>query len=272
MLTKIRFPVYLFFFLLQFSPISKACAQVIREDDPELMRIDVSEKTGDLIPADLLFTNQDGKTEALSRYFDGKRPVLLILAYYECPMLCTMVLNGLTEAVHAASIEPGRDYRILTVSIDPTETTELALAKKKAHLKMLNRAEQDTSWVFFTGREEDIQALAGAIGFKYFFIEERNEFAHPAVITVLSPQGRISRYLYGLSYNPNDLKLALLEAAEGKIGGTVGRLLLYCFHYDPQAKGYVIFARNLMKLGGIITLIFAGLFLGIFWFRERYSS
>lgn len=267
--TANNFSIFILLVFILIFGISDGSAQVIRTDDPELNRIDVAEKTGDFIPLDLVFINQDGQPEPLSRYFDGRRPVILVLAYYQCPMLCTMVLNGLTQAVYSASLEPGRDYRILTVSIDPTETSELALAKKKTHLKMLNRSEQDSSWVFFTGTEQDIQSLAEAIGFKYFYIPERDEFAHPAVLTLLSPQGRISRYLYGLSFNPSDLKLGLLEASEGKIGGTVGRLLLYCFHYDPEAKAYVVLARNLMKLGGLITLIFLGLFLGLFWFRER---
>jgi protein SCO1/2 len=160
---------------------------------------------------------------------------------------------------------------MVTISINPDESFNLAAAKKKNHLAALNKPVKENGWVFLTGTAENSKMLADALGFKYYYVEERNEYAHPAVIFVLTEEGKISRYLYGIEYKETDLRLSLLEASEGKIGSTLDRIILYCFHYDPDAGGYVIFAGNLMRIGGVITVLFIGTFLFILWRRENYK-
>lgn len=246
--------------------------QIVTDQIPELQNIDVVEHLGDTIPQHLTFINDRGEEVPLSNYLHRGRPLMLILAYYNCPMLCTLVLNGISQAIDQVDLKLGRDYEILTVSIDPEETVELAAAKKRTHLNMLNQSDSDSGWTFFVGREEEIKMLADAIGFKYYYIPERKEFAHPAVVLMLSEDGKITRYLYGIEYKPLDVKLSLLEAAQGKVGSTIDRLILYCFHYDPNAGGYVAVAANIMKLGGALTLGLILIFLGLLWIRELKSK
>lgn len=244
--------------------------QVVRENDTTLAKIDVVERLGDKIPRGLVFTDESGARVSLESYFAEKKPVVLVMAYYTCPMLCNLVLNGLADAARQIDFNPGQEYRIVTVSIDPTETNLIAGAKKKNYLQSLGRPDlSDDAWHFLVGDESQSKALAEAIGFKYFYDESRREYAHPAVITILSPEGVITRYLYGIRFNPRDLRLALMESAEGKIGTTLDRIILYCFHYDTEAGGYVLFAQNVMKLGGLATLLIMAGLLGFFWIRER---
>ncbi|MBN1407118.1 MAG: SCO family protein [Calditrichaceae bacterium] len=244
-------------------------AQIANQNPDELQNINVEEHLGQTIPVDLQFTNEQGENILLQRYFNQSKPVILVLAYYECPMLCTLVLNGLTQSVYKLNMLLGEDYQIVTVSIDPTETKELAAAKKQSHLKMLNQPENPHGWVFLTGTEGNINKLTESVGFKYYYVEERDEYAHPAVVMLLSETGKITRYLYGIEYKTNDLKLGLLEAAEGKVGSTLDKLILYCYHYDPNAKGYVIFASNVMKLGGAVTLLLLSAFIGLLWVKDK---
>ena len=248
--------------------ITLSQAQIANQNPAELEDIDVEEHLGEFIPLDLRFTDDLGNTVSLNDYFNQKKPVILVLAYYECPMLCTLVLNGLTQTVYNLNMQLGDEYKILTVSIDPGESTELAVAKKQSHLRMLNNPENTDGWTFLTGTETNIRKLADAVGFKYYYVEDRDEYAHPAVVMLLSDEGKISRYLYGIEYKTNDLKLGLLEAAEGKVGGTLDKLILYCYNYDPNAKGYVLFASNMMKLGGAVTLILLSGFLGLLWLKD----
>lgn len=252
------------------GPDNNANAQALVEDDPELMQIDVVDHLGDTIPLNLSFVNHKGEEVRLEDYFHNDKPVILTLAYYRCPMLCTIVLNGLTETM--TKLEgwyPGDKYDVLTISIDPAETPELAEAKRHRYLSNLGDLGKKGDWHFFVGDEPQIKELADALGFKYFYVEERKEFAHPAVVFILTEDGVLSRNLYGLEYSPRDLKLSLLEAGRGDIGSPMDKLILYCFHYDPDEKGYVVFATNVMKIGGLITLIIVGAFL-IFLFA-RYK-
>lgn len=245
-----------------------ASGQALQKNDPALQGIDVEEHLGDTIPFDVNLVNDHGDTVTLGAYFGDHKPAVLVMAYYTCPMLCNLVLNGVSNAIGGMPLEPGKDYRVLTVSIDPRDSVALAAAKKKNYLTELDRKGADTAWTFFVTSADESKRLADAVGFKYYYVPERKEYAHPAVITVVSPAGVISRYLYGVQFNPRDLRLALVEASEGKIGTTVDRILLYCYHYDPDAGGYTLLAFNVMKLGGIATLVLLGLFLGIFWWRE----
>lgn len=248
---------------------SHLVAQVVLDSVPELQKIDIVEHLGDKIPLDLTFTNDAGEVIKLGDYFHQGKPVILTLAYYNCPMLCTMVLNGLSDGIRGLNLTPEKDFTVLTVSINPAETAELANAKRSRYMQNLGEQGNNNGWRFFVGQASQSQALADAIGFKYYYDEERKEYAHAAGAFVITAEGVISRYLYGLEFKERDLKLALLEASQGKIGSTLDRLILYCFHYDPSAKGYVVMAGNVMKLGGIATLIILTVFLSILWARER---
>ncbi len=246
--------------------------QALQENPAQLRDIDVIEHLGDSIPLDLAFTDESGHAVQLQNYMDGTKPVILVLAYYECPMLCTLVLNGIAKTVKELAWIPGNEFRMVTVSIDPAETVQLAWGKKERYLKFLDKSGSEKGWSFLVGDSVAIRSLASALGFKYFYDETRDEFAHPAVVYIMTPQGKISRYLYGIDFKERDVRLALLEASNGKIGSTLDRLILYCYHYDPNAKGYVLFAQNVMKAGGALTVLIVGLFVGVLWRRERKKN
>lgn len=247
-------------------------AQVVQDSLPELRKIDVVEHLGEMVPLNLIFTNDAGEKVQLGDYFHQGKPVILVLAYYTCPMLCTMVLNGVSDAVKGLQWLPGKEFQILTVSIDPSETPELAAGKKTRYLDNLGKKGIENGWRFFVGAEDQSKALADAVGFQYYWDEEQKMYAHPAVVTILTEEGKISRYLYGLEYKSQDVRLALLEASQGKIGNTIDRLILYCYHYDPTSKGYVAMAGRIMRVGGGITLIVLALVIGTLWARERVKK
>lgn len=247
-------------------------AQVADLNPKDLQAIDVIEHPGDSILLDLTFINDHGDTVKLGDYFNRGKPVILILAYYECPMLCTYVLNGMSDGVHKLGWSPGEKYQLITISIDPRETADLADGKKKIYLDNLGLPVEDDGWAFMVGEESQSKALANALGFKYFYDEKLKQYAHPAVAFVLTSDGRISRYLYGIEFKPRDLKLALLEASEGNIGSTIDRVLLYCYHYDPKSGGYVVFASNVMRLGGMVTFVLIASFLLIMWRVEKHRK
>ncbi|MFQ5498918.1 MAG: SCO family protein [Candidatus Zixiibacteriota bacterium] len=246
-----------------------AQAQIVRDSVPQLQAIDVIDHAGDYIPLDLTFTDEAGSQITLKELFRDGRPVLLTLGYYECPMLCNLVLNGLTSSVSKLAWTPGEEFQIVTVSIDPTEIPDLAAAKKKNYWAELTSSADDAGWRFLVGEESQSKALADAVGFQYYYDKTQDQYAHPGVVFVLTGKGKISRYLYGIEYKPNDLKLSLLEAAEGKIGTPMEKLILYCYHYDPDAGAYVVFASNVMRLGGALTLALMVAILGTLWIRER---
>lgn len=248
------------------SPLS---AQQIIDKPQEFENAGVDEHLGDTIPMNLTFTNEQGEPVELSQYFHQDKPVIVTLVYYSCPMLCNLILNGLSDGLSRLDWTPGKEYQIVTISFNPRETPKLAAAKKENYLKSLGKPGGEKGWAFLTGTEDQSKALADAIGFRYYWDEENQQYAHPSAIFVMTPEGAISRYLYGIEYKTNDLKLSMLEASRGNIGSTVDKIILYCFHYDPDSRGYVVFAGNVMKLGGALTLGVLLLFLGIFWRREK---
>ncbi len=260
-----------FFFLIGFILIfaTSSLAQVASYRPDELAKIDVIEHLGENIPLDLTFTNDKGEVFQLEKYFFQSKPVIIVLAYYNCPMLCSLVLNGLSDAAKQIDFRPGEDYTILTISIDPRETFELAAAKKKNYIEALDIEGADAGWYFCVGDSTQSQALAKALGFQYYWEVDQEQWAHPAVLHFISPDGMITRYLYGLSYQQQDFRLGLLEASQGKIGTTIDKIVLYCFHYDPDAKGYVVFAGNVMKIAGLLTVLILAIFLGILFIRYR---
>lgn len=249
--------------------VSIAQAQVALENPKQLKGIDVEEHLGASLPKDLEFTDEHGRSVKLGEYFDGKKPVLLTLAYYRCPMLCGLMLNGVCNSTKALDLTPGKDYRILTVSIDPRETAELAMAKKTRYVEQFGKAGVEEGWSFLVGSGENSKALADAVGFKYFYDAKRDEYAHPAVSYLISPDGKIMRYLYGMDYKRFDLKMGLIEASQGKVGTTIDRIILSCFHYDAKEGSYVLFAQNLMRLGGFLIMVVLAVVVWRLFAQER---
>lgn len=238
----------------------------------ELEGIGITEHLNDRVPLDLVFRDENGETVRLGDCFDGKRPVILNLVYFRCPMLCTLVLNGVVEGMKALNWNLGREYVNVTVSFDPSETPALAKAKKASYLSSYGRPGTEAGWRFLTGSEENIEALTQAVGFGYRYDPVHQQYIHTAATFVCTPDGRLARYLYGVEYEQQTFRLALLEASKGKIGSTVDRIILYCYHYDPQSGRYTPMATNIVRIFGALTaLVLAGT-LGLLWSRERRTK
>jgi protein SCO1/2 len=236
---------------------------------PMLRGVGVDQKLGSAIPFDLRFHDDTGATVQLSEYFDQK-PVILVLAYYRCPRLCNLVLNNLVRSLLDSSWEIGADFTIITVSIDPREGPELAAAKKHHYLQRYGRAGAAAGWHFLTGEEAAIKKLAAAVGFNYRYDPKDDQFIHASCITVLTPKGRISRYFLDLDYRTWDLEMALREARQNHTSSSIiDQVLLYCFHYDPASGRYGLIVMNLVRLGGVLTVLTIGGFLFVAWRRER---
>ncbi len=247
-------------------------AQIANRNPEQLKKITVDEHLGDHIPLDLHFTDFHGKQVTLKDYFKKGRPVLLTLNYYNCPMLCPLVLTGVSKAAAGVKWTPGNEYQIVTVSIAPDETPKMAADAHDTYLAKVGKKGDSDGWAFLVGKKDQIQKLAKAVGFHYYYNKENGQYNHPAVSFVLGDDGKITRYLYGLDRDSNNLKLALLEATKGKIGNTVDRIILYCCQYDPNAGGYVVVAAKVMNVGGVLTVIILGAVLGIYWYREKHKE
>ena len=228
---------------------------------PYLTNVGIEQHLDAQIPADLNFTDDTGRAVKLGDYF-GKKPLILNLVYYNCPMLCGETLAGLTGSMKMIKFDVGNQFDVLTVSFNPKETPQIAAEKKKDYLKRYGRPNAAAGWHFLTGPPDSINALTKVVGFQYQYDAAKNQYAHATAIMVLTPQGRISRYFYGVDFPPKDLRMGLVEASEGKIGNAVDQILLYCYHYDPAAGKYGAVVANMLKIGGAITvLILAGLIL-----------
>ncbi len=218
------------------------------------------------LPLQLPFVDENGQDVVLGDYF-GERPVILALVYYECPMLCTLVLNGVTTSLSLLEFNPGDEFEVVVVTIDPGETPELAAAKKRNILEEYGRPETAEGWHFLTGQETSIDALAEAIGFRYVYDEESGEYAHAAGIMVATPTGKLARYFYGIDYPPRDVRFALMEAAENRIGSLANQMLLFCYKYDPATGTYGAATFFLLRVGASLTIL--GLVTGILLMRRR---
>lgn len=234
----------------------------------ELEGVGVTERAGTKLPLGLEFTDEAGRAVRLGDYVRGKRPFILNLVYYRCAMLCNLILNGQVEALKGIPWTPGREFEIITVSIDPRETHTLAKLKKQNYIRDYGKPEAAGGWHFLTGGEKSIRALADAAGFGYRYDEKKDIYVHSAAIFLGTPDGRLSRYLYGVMFAPATLKLSLVEASEGKTGGAIDKIMLFCFHYDADSGRYGPAAMNIMRLGGALTALLLGGALGIFWMRE----
>jgi protein SCO1/2 len=222
-----------------------------------LENVGIDQKLDQQLPLNLVFRNEQDQEVKLGEYF-GKKPVVISLVYYDCPMLCNQVLNGMISAFRVMAFQPGQEFDVVTVSFDPREKASLAAAKKKTYIDYMpeaKRAVAANGWHFLTGDEANIKALTEAIGFRYRFDESTNQFAHASAIYVTTAQGKLARYFYGIEYAPKDLRLGLIEASENKIGTRVDQLLLYCYHYDPATGKYGAAVINLIRAGGVLTII-----------------
>lgn len=219
-------------------------------------------------PLDVTFRDETGKTVTLHDYFDGK-PVILNLAYFRCPMLCDQVLNGMTQAMLDMPYVAGKDFHVLTVSFDPAETPEMAAAKKKTYLGRYGHPEAADGWHFLTGDEGSIKRLTDAVGFRYHWDARHEQYAHAAGLVLLTPLGKVSRYFFDVRFSPTDLRLGLVEASQNHIGSLADQVLLFCFHYDPEDGKYGPAILNLLRLGGVLTVLGIGVFVGLLWRRER---
>jgi protein SCO1/2 len=235
-----------------------------------LAEVGIDQHLHAFIPLDLVFQDATGRAVALRDYF-GSKPVLLTLAYYDCPNLCPLVLNGLLRTLRALSLSVGEDFQVLTVSINPDDTPALAAARQEQYLRGYGRPGAGTGWHFLTGQPEAIAHLARAVGFRYSYDAVKQQFAHASGIMVLTPQGQLARYFYGLEYAPRDVRLGLVEAAAQRIGSPIDQLLLLCYHYDPQSGTYSLAILRTLRLAGLATLVGLGTFLGLLWRRERHG-
>lgn len=238
---------------------------------PQLREVSIDQRLNHQLPLDLPFQNEEGETVTLQRYFQDK-PVILTLVYYECPMLCNLVLNGVLRTIRTINFDAGREYQIVTVSIDPHEKPSLAKIKKRQYTSGYGRSSATAGWHFLTGSEASIRDLAQAVGFRYTYDPTRNQFAHAAGFMVLTPQGKLARYFYGVEYSGRDLRLALVEASAGKIGSPVDQFLLYCFHYDPETGKYGPMILNIVRAAGLATILTLGTFLFVMFRRERQQA
>ena len=233
-----------------------------------LQKVGIAQRLGASLPLDAIFKDEYGRPVRLGQYF-GTRPVILVLAYYNCPMLCTEVLNGLLGSLKTLSFDVGKEFQVVTVSFDPAERPSDAAAKKKAYLDAYGRSGAGEGWHFLTGPLASIERVTEAVGFRYARDERTGQFAHAAAIYVATADGRLSRYFYGIDYAPRDLRLGLIEASDRRIGTPVDALLLYCYHYDPTAGRYGAVVVNMLRVGGsVAVLILGGLVFGMLR-RER---
>lgn len=248
------------------APCAFAQFQTIGIRPALLKNVALDQKLNNQIPLSLQFHDELGRTVTLGQYFDGK-PVILALVYYQCPMLCTQVLNGLLASVQNISLQMGKDYRVITVSIDPSDSPIEALQHHRLYTGEYGRDSSGEGWHFLTGAEPQIHALADSVGFRYAYDSQSGQYAHPSAIMVLTPAGKIAEYFYGITYNSRDLRLALVQASGGKIGNPVDALLLICCSYDPATGRYGLIISRVIKFAAALTLL--GLVLLIFYLRKR---
>jgi protein SCO1/2 len=237
-------------------------------DRPEALReVGFDQKLEQQAPLDVRLRDESGRDVRLGDYF-GDQPVILSFAYYSCPMLCGLHLQGLASSLKPLQLEPGKDFTVVTVSFDPRDTAELAVKKKAETLGRYERAGAESGWHFLTGDADQVKTLTDAVGFRHQYDAARGEYAHPAGIVILTPEGRVSRYLFGVEYPPRDVRLGLVESAAGKIGTLVDQVLLFCFHYDPAMGRYSAIALNSVRAGGVLTILGLVAFVGVSLRRE----
>jgi len=239
------------------------------EKPRELEEVRIDQRLDETLPLDADFKDENGAEVKLGKYF-GKKPVVLALVYYSCPMLCNQVLNGMTSGLDVLkNFSIGKEFDVVTVSFDPRETPDLASQKKETYIQWYKRDGAAEGWHFLTGDKKNIDRITEAAGFHYKWDDKTNQFIHASGIMIVTPEGKLARYFYGIEYAPKDLRLGLVEASNGKIGSPVDQLLLYCYHYDPASGKYGAVVMNIMRLGGLLTIV--GLVVMVLVFRKRFS-
>ena len=233
-----------------------------------LSRVAIEQKLDSQLPLDAVFQDETGKTVQLGSYF-GKRPVVLALVYYDCPMLCTQILNGVVRAAKVLTFTPGKEYEVVAISFDAREKPADAAAKKAVYMKDFGHPETAGGWHFLTGGVDPIKRVTDAVGFRYVWDVNTAQFAHASAVYVLTPEGKLSKYFYGIDYSPKDMRFALVEASENRIGNPVDKILLYCYHFDPHAAKYTPYALALLRVAGAATVLIFGGFVFISLRRER---
>ena len=223
-----------------------------------LQNVGLDQKLDSQVPLGLRFRNETGDSVTLASYIDGSKPVVISLVYYECPELCTEILNGMVMGFRQIPFEIGKDYAVVTVSINPGETPDLARGKKESYLRTFPQSGAAAGWHFLVGDTSQVKALAASVGYRYEYDPETGQYAHPSGIIIVTPHGRVARYLYGVEYPNKDLKFALTEASENRIGSPVDKILLLCYHYDPATGKYGLAVMNILRAGGIATLVVLG--------------
>lgn len=236
-----------------------------------LQTVGIEQRLGEQLPLDAAFKDENGQTVKLGDYFNKGRPTILALVYYECPMLCNQVLNGLTGTLKGINLEAGKDFDVVAISFDAKEfdKSDLAKNKKTGYLERYGRPGTENGWHFLTGEQASIDAVTKAVGFSYEWDERSNQFAHASAIMIATPEGKLSRYLYGIDYAPRDVRLGLVESAENKVGGVTEQLLLYCYHYDPSTGKYGFAVLSVMRGAAIVTLLAMGFMGFVFWRRNK---
>lgn len=236
-----------------------------------LKEVGIEQKLGEQLPLDAAFKDENGQPVKLGNYFQKGRPVILALVYYECPMLCNEVLNGLTGSLKGMSFDAGKEFDVVAISFDARENEkpDLAKNKKAAYMERYGRPGTENGWHFLTGDQAAIDAVTKAVGFNYNWDEKTKQFAHAGGIMVVTPDGRLSKYFYGIDYAPKDLKFGLMESAESKVGTAADKLLLYCYHYDPASGTYGFAILRVLRVGGILTLLTMGIAGFLFWRRNK---
>lgn len=235
----------------------------------ELEGVELERNHGASVPTDVVFLNEEGEEVTLGQYFDGETPVILNLVYHNCPMLCGLMLDGLTTSLKSLSWTPGGEFRVLTVSFNHRETPEIARERKETYLQQLDKSGARDGWHFLTGDKSSIRALTEAVGFNFKWIPEDQEYAHPTVLTFLSGEGTVTRYIYGMEIPRGDMRKALVEASNGTVGNPVDKVAMYCFQFDPEENTYSADAFNIMKLGSVLMVLVLGTGLFLLWRREH---
>ncbi|MBI3047514.1 MAG: SCO family protein [Acidobacteria bacterium] len=244
----------------------QAPGTVSTEVPAQLREVTFKQRLNEQLPLDAAFRDESGRAVTLGELF-GRRPVVLAFVYYQCPMLCSQVMNGLSSATKALPFGAGKDFEVVLISFDPRDTPEVAAAKKREHLGKWPEGDA-AAWHLLTGDEATIRRVTAAAGFTYRWDERTGQFAHVSGILVATPEGRLARYFYGVEFSPKELRLALVDSGEGRVGTLVDELLLYCFHYDPESGRYGLLVMNLVRLGGVLTVLFIGAYIVVTRLRE----
>ena len=237
-----------------------------------LKEVRIEQHLGDTLPLDLPFVNEDGKPVRLGDYFQGEKPVILAFVYFECPMLCSLILNGLATSLDVLKLTPGEEFDVVAISIDPDETAAMAGEAETSTLQRYGRPETAAGWHFLTGKEADIEKVAGAAGFGYEYLPSTDEYAHASGIMIVTPDGQLSQYFYGIEYPPKDVRLALVEASANQIGSLVDQILLYCYRYDPQVGRYTAVTMRILRITGAVFVLGMILFVWIAIRKDRSAN